>query len=443
MIPGHTGRLGAVAQVITNFRGALWPRALPAPIAASRSFAGALPQFQTKSIHKPRSLIMNRLSNYLTAAVLAAAMTSAHAGSEPPIKIGAFASVTGGNAFLGEPTKKTLELFVDRINREGGVNGRQLSLVLYDSKTSARDAAAIARRLIDEDKVDLVIGGNSTGETMAALPYLEETRTPFISLAGASIIVEPVKRYTFKTPHTDLMSVEKAFQRIQYEKLSRVGLLSGAGGYDQSCRKNAAAAAPHFGIAVVADEQHGNGDTDLTAQLTRIRAANPDAVIYCGAGAASSIAAKNYRQLAMKPKLYLTVGVGSTAYIAGSEGAAEGTRVTGSALLAFADISPTDPIYAVTKTYVEAYEGAFREATSNFGGYAHDGLMIAVAALRKAGSADKEKVRDAIESLKGFAGVTGVYSFSPENHLGLTPDALRVLEVKDGRYRLIEPGRRT
>lgn len=384
---------------------------------------------------------MKNLILQLTAGLLLAGATAAHAQSEPPIKIGAFASVTGGNAFLGEPTKKTLELFVDKINREGGVNGRKLSLVLYDSKTSAKDAAAIARRLIDEDRVDIVIGGTSTGETMAAVPYMEETRTPFISLGGAVVIVDPVKRYVFKTPHTDLMSVEKAFQQIQKEKLSKVGLLSGAGGYDQSCRKNAAAAAPRFGITIAADEQHGNGDTDLTAQLTKIRAANPDAVIYCGAGAASSIAAKNYRQLAMKPKLYMTVGVGSTAYIEGSEGAAEGTRVTGSALLAFNDLAPSDPIYAPTKTYVEAYEGTFREAVSNFGGYAYDGLMIAVAALRKAGSTDKEKVRDAIESLKNFPGVTGVYSFSPENHLGLTPDALRILEVKNGRYRLIEPGR--
>ena len=129
----------------------------------------------------------------LTAAILLAG-TAAHAQSAPPIKIGACASVTGPNAFLGEPTKKTLELFVERINREGGVNGRKLSLVLYDSKTSAKDASSIARRLIDEDGVDLVIGGTSTGETMAALPYLEETKTPFISLAGALVVVEPVKR---------------------------------------------------------------------------------------------------------------------------------------------------------------------------------------------------------------------------------------------------------
>jgi branched-chain amino acid transport system substrate-binding protein len=380
---------------------------------------------------------MKSITTTVAGAFLVMSAATALAQTDKPIKIGSFAAVTGPNAFLGEPTKKTLELFVDRINKEGGINGRKLQLILYDSKTSAKDATAVARRLVDQDEVDLVIGGTSTGETMAALPYLEQTKTPFISLAGATVIIDPVKRYTFKTPHTDLMSVEKAYEQIAREKLSKVGLLSGAGGYDQSCRKNAVEAAPRFAVRVVADEQHGNGDTDLTAQLTKLRAANPDAVIYCGAGASSSIAAKNYKQLGMKPKLYMTVGVGSTAYIDGSEGAAEGTRVTGSALLAFRDLPASDPIYAATKTFVEAYEGTFKEAASNFGGYAYDALMIAVTALGKAGTTDKEAVRNAIESLQKFPGVTGVYSFSPTNHLGLTSEALRILEVRDGRYRLV------
>jgi branched-chain amino acid transport system substrate-binding protein len=378
---------------------------------------------------------MKQLLLGISAAILVVSHAPANAETNGTIKIGSFAAMSGANAFLGEPTKKTLELFVAKINKEGGINGRPIELILYDSKTNAKDASAIARRLIDQDNVDLVVGGTSTGESMAALPYFEETRTPFISLAGSTIIIDPVKKYVFKTPHTDLMSVEKAYERIGQEGLSKVGLLSGAGGYDQSCRKNANEAAARYKVQIVADEQHGSGDTDLTPQLTKIRAAGPDAVIYCGAGASSSIAAKNYRQLGLKPKLYLTVGVGSTAYIEGSEGAAEGTRVTGSALLAFKDLSPEDPIYPATKTFVEAYEGAFKEPASNFGGYAYDALMIAVAALKKAGSTDKEKVRDAIESLQKFAGVTGVYSFSATNHLGLTSEALRVLEVKDGQYR--------
>jgi branched-chain amino acid transport system substrate-binding protein len=381
---------------------------------------------------------MKQLMLGISAAILVASHSPADAQTNAAIKIGSFAALSGANAFLGEPTKKTLELFVAKINKEGGINGRPIELILYDSKTNAKDASAIARRLIDQDNVDIVVGGTSTGETMAALPYFEETRTPFISLAGSTIIIDPVKKYVFKTPHTDLMSVEKAYERIGQEGFSKVGLLSGAGGYDQSCRKNASEAAGRYKMQIVADEQHGSGDTDLTPQLTRIRAAGSDAVIYCGAGASSSIAAKNYRQLGLKQKLYMTVGVGSTAYIEGSEGAAEGTRVTGSALLAFKDLSPEDPIYPATRTFVEAYEGAFKEPASNFGGYAYDALMIAVAALEKAGSTDKEKVRNAIESLQKFPGVTGVYSYSATNHLGLTSEALRVLEVKDGQYRFAQ-----
>jgi branched-chain amino acid transport system substrate-binding protein len=365
------------------------------------------------------------------------ASTSVRAEDVKPIKIGSFVSITGQASFLGEPTQMTLDLFIEQINKSGGVNGRPIQLVLYDSKTSAKDAAALVRRLVDQDNVDLVIGGTSTGETMAALPYLEESHVPFISLGGASVIVNPVKRYVFKTPHTDQMSIEKVFTRVKDEKKSKVALLSGAGGYDQSCRKNANEMASRFGIQIVADEQHGAGDSDMTAQLTKIRSADADAILYCGFGAASSIVAKNYKQLGMTPTLYMTVGVASRAYIDGSDGAAEGSRVTGSALLAFGDLSPSDPIYGVTKKFVDAYVKAYKETPSNFAGYAYDALLLATEAIKKAGSTDKEKVRDALESLQGVPGTNGLYSFSPTDHLGFSAQSLRILEVKKDQYRMV------
>ena len=355
-----------------------------------------------------------------------------------PIKIGSFVSLTGPGAFLGEPTKKTLELFVADLNKSGGINGRKVELVLYDSKSNAKDAAALGRRLIDQDEVDIIVGGTSTGETMAIVQTVQDAQIPFISLAGATVIVDPVKKYVFKTPHIDRMSVEKVFKQVAVEGGSKVALLSGAGGYDQSCRKNAADLAPRMNIKLVADEQHGTGDTDMTAQLTNIRGAGADAILYCGFGATSSIVAKNYKQLAIKPRLYMTVGVGSRAYIEGADGAAEGSRVTGSAFLAFKDLSPSDPIYAISKKFYEAYSSSFNEEPSNFAGYAYDGMLLATEALRIAGSTDKAKVRDAVERLRGVAGVNGVYNMSATDHLGINADTLRTLEVRGGEFRLVE-----
>ena len=131
------------------------------------------------------------------------------AWAQEPIRIGAFLSVTGPAAFLGDPELKTLELYVERINAEGGVLGRKLQLVAYDDAGDADKARTFAKRLIEQDKVDVVVGGSTTGATMAALPLMEQAGVPFISLAGAVVIIEPVKKWTFKTPHTDRMACEK------------------------------------------------------------------------------------------------------------------------------------------------------------------------------------------------------------------------------------------
>jgi branched-chain amino acid transport system substrate-binding protein len=382
--------------------------------------------------------MFNKLAGAIAIATSMLAALPAQAQSGKPIKIGSFASITGPGAFLGEPTKKTLELFVADLNKTGGINGRPIELILYDSKSNAKDAAAFGRRLIDQDEVDIIVGGTSTGETMAVVPMVEETRIPFVSLAGATVVIDPVKKYVFKTPHTDRMSVEKVFKRVKAEGGSTVALLSGAGGYDQSCRKNAMEMAPIVGVKLVSDEQHGTGDTDMTAQLTNIRSTNPDAVLYCGFGAPSSIVAKNHKQLAIKPRLYMTVGVGSVAYIEGASGAAEGSRVTGSAFLAFKDLPANDPIFAVSKKFYEAYKVSFKEEPSNFAGYAYDGILLATEALKKAASTDKEKVRDALESLQGVPGVNGVYNMTAKDHLGINADSLRVVEVRGGEYRLAE-----
>jgi branched-chain amino acid transport system substrate-binding protein len=132
-----------------------------------------------------------------------------------PIKIGSVLSVTGPAAFLGDPELKTLQMYVDDINKKGGVIGRQLQFVHYDDGSDANKANGFAKRLIDDDKVDLIVGGTTTGATMSMVPLVERAGIPFISLAGAVVIVEPVKKFVFKTPHTDRMAAEKVFEDMK------------------------------------------------------------------------------------------------------------------------------------------------------------------------------------------------------------------------------------
>ncbi|OKO84462.1 hypothetical protein AC629_21415 [Bradyrhizobium sp. NAS80.1] len=360
------------------------------------------------------------------------------AQTSKPIKVGVFVAVTGPGSFLGDASKKTFELYTQQFNKNGGVDGRQIELVLYDSKTNPKEAASLARKLIDQDQVDVLIGANTTGEAMAVVPFVEEANIPFIALAGGSVVVDPVKKWVFKTPHTDQMSVEKIYAQLRKEKRSKVALLSGAAGYDQSCRKNAKELSARLGIDIVSDEQHGSGDTDVTTQLTKIRGSGADALIYCGAGAPSALVARNYKQLGLTLPLYMTVGVASQAYIEAAGPAAEGSRVTGSAILAFADMMQDDPIYNVSRSLHDGYVASYKEEPSAFSGYAYDALLLTVEALRRAGTTDKAKVRDALEGLKNIPGVNGIYNFSATDHLGFSADSMWIVEVKDGRYRKVD-----
>jgi branched-chain amino acid transport system substrate-binding protein len=356
-----------------------------------------------------------------------------------PIKIGSFLSVTGGAAFLGDPEQKTLELYVDKINQGGGVLGRKLQLVAYDSAGNAEKARTFVKRLIEQDKVDVIVGGSTTGETMAVVPLVEAAQVPFISLAGAVVIIEPVKKWVFKTPHTDRMACEKIFIDMQSRKFSKIALISGPGGFDKSMRAQCLGVAKKYGVDVVADETYGGGDTDMTAQLTKIKnTAGVQAVLNAGFGQGPAIVTKNYRQIGVSMPLYQSHGVASKEFIKLAGAAAEGVRLPAAALLVAESLPSSDPQRSVVVNYKKEYESKFKSEVSTFGGHAYDGLMIVIEAMKKAGGTDKAKVRDAIEGVRGFMGTAGVFNLSATDHMGLDLSAFRMLEVKGGDWTLVK-----
>jgi len=349
--------------------------------------------------------------------------------------VGAVLSVTGPAAFLGEPELKTLQLYVERLNAEGGVLGRKLELVHYDDGGEAGKANNLTKRLLESDKVDLIIGGTTTGATMAMAPLVEKASVPFISLAGGVVIVEPVKKWLFKTPHTDRMAAEKVFADMKKRGLTKVGLLSETSGFGQSGRKETLAVASKYGIEIVADETYGPKDSDITAQLTKIKSApGIQAVFVFGLGQGPAVATKNFAQLGIKLPHYQSHGVASDEYLKLSGAAAEGVRLPSPALLVAEALPANDPQKGVVSGYLKAYKERFKEEPSTFGGYAFDALMLSVDALKRAGSTDGEKVRAALEQTKGYVGVTGVFNVSASDHMGLDLSAFRMLEVKGGNW---------
>ena len=369
----------------------------------------------------------------LGAGVLAAGSSFA----ADPIRIGTFLTVTGPASFLGDPELRTLQMYVEELNARGGVLGRKLELVHYDTVGQAKEAVTFVKRLIQNDGVDVIVGGSSTGDTMAAVPEVEKAGVPFISLAGGVEIVEPVKKWVFKTPHTDRMAAIRIFEDMKKRGIRKLALISGDGGYDKSGRKQVLELAPSHGLEVVADESYGNKDTDMTTQLTKIRATDAQAILNFGFGAAPAIVTRNVRQLGITLPVYQSHGVGSKKFIEMAGEAAEGVRLPAAALVVAEQLADSDPQKKVLLDYKAKFQAKHGEV-STFGGHAYDGLMIAVEAMKRAGGADKAKVRDAIEATKGYVGTGGVVNMSPTDHMGLDLTAFRMLEVKNGNWVLVK-----
>jgi branched-chain amino acid transport system substrate-binding protein len=355
------------------------------------------------------------------------------------VKIGSVLAVTGPASFLGDPEKKTLEMMVEDLNAKGGINGEPVTLIVYDSAADANKARTFASRLVEDDAVVAVIGGSATGSTMAMIPVFAENDIPFISLAGAVEVIDPVNPWVFKTPHTDRMACEKIFADLKARGLTKIGLISGTGGFGKSMRAQCLDVAPANGIEVVADETYGPKDADMTPQLTNIKnTAGLQAVVNPGFGQGPAIVTRNYRQLGIEVPLYQSHGVASKGFIDLAGEAANGVRLPATALLIADQLAADDPQNTVVTAYKTAYEAKYGEPVSTFGGYAHDAFVLMTTAMEKAGSTDGEAVRAALEETKGYVGVTGEFNMAPDNHLGLDSSAFRMLEIKDGAWSTVE-----
>jgi branched-chain amino acid transport system substrate-binding protein len=364
-------------------------------------------------------------------------MVSGQAMSADPIKIGTFLAVTGPASFLGDPELKTLQMYIENVNTKGGIDGRQVELVHYDTGGNAKEAVNFAKRLIQKDKVDVIVGGSTSGSTLSVMPLVEKAGIPFISLAGSVKIIDPVQKWTFKTPHTDRMAAQKIYEDMNRRGISKVALISGNGGFGKSGRAQSLAMAASYDIDIVADEQYGAKDTDMTAQLTKIRDTDAQAILNFGFGSGPAIVTKNVRQLGITLPLYQSHGVASKKFIELAGDAAEGVRLPAAALLVADQLPENDPQRPVLLGYKNLYEGKHGDV-STFGGHAYDGLMIALEAIDRANSTDKAKVRDEIEKTKGFPGTGGVFNMSAADHLGLGLDAFQMLEIKNGDWTIVK-----
>jgi branched-chain amino acid transport system substrate-binding protein len=353
------------------------------------------------------------------------------------IKVGAILAVTGPASFLGAPEAKTLEMLTDEVNSQGGINGKKIELIIKDSMAKPENAISFAKQLIEEDKVLAIIGPSTSGETMKIKNIMEEAKTVLLSCAAAEVIVNPVAKYVFKTPQKDSFAVQMIYNQLKEMGLTKIGVVVGNTGFGKAGKEQLEKIAPEYGIDILIAEVYDKTATDLTAVVTKLKAKDVQAVVNWSIVPAQSIVAKNMKQIGMNVPLFQSHGFGNIKYVEAAGPAAEGIIFPAGRLLVSDVLPDSNEQKAVLVKYKKDYESKYNELASTFGGHAYDAFMIFVEAVKKSGN-DKEKLRDAVENMKGFVGTGGVFNFSAEDHNGLTIDAFEMLTVKDGKFTLLK-----
>ena len=355
-----------------------------------------------------------------------------------PYKVGAVFSVTGRTSFLGEPEKKTAVMIAEAINKVGGINGHPLELVIYDDESDETKAVLAVKRLLKKDKVPVIIGPSLSGNTLAVVKIMNDAKVPLVSAAASNKIVTPVvdRKWIFKVPQSDTHAVEKVYDHLLKNGINKIAIMSVSTGFGASGREELLRLAPEVGIEILADERYGPKDTDITAQLTRIRGTDAQAIVNWSVGPTQVLAVKNWHDLGMTSiPFYQSHGFGSRKNIKLAAGAAEGVfcplgRVN------IPDLVPADhPQKKIIEIYNKAYQEKYNEPLSSFGGHGWDALNLVIDALKAVGP-DSAKIRDYIETRINFIGQHGVFNFSPTDHNGLTKEAFEMVVVKDGDWAL-------
>lgn len=354
--------------------------------------------------------------------------------SEEPYRIGAILSLTGTYSGLGQPEKETLEMEVAAINAAGGINGREIELVIEDDGTDTGKATAAASKLIDQDEVLAILGATGTGQTMAIRGDASRAGVAQVSMAGGNAITEQFDENVFQTPWPNRLVVPFVLDHMQGAGVKKVALLTDASGYGKDGLAVIKPELAKRGMTEVSNETFNPGDTDMTPQLTKIKAAGPDAILMWAAGKEAATIMKNRQQLGIATPVFGGSGQARMEFVQGAGAAADGFVFgTGKVLLpeSFGDA----PNRQKAEDFAKRYRDEFGKDPNIFTAHAYDALHLVVEAIERVeGDVTPAAVRDEIEKTSGFVGLDGTFTFSDRDHNGLTAADLVMYRVEGGKW---------
>jgi branched-chain amino acid transport system substrate-binding protein len=366
-------------------------------------------------------------------AALAAAVPVVGLAQE--IKIGGLLETSGFIASLGQPGLDGAQLAVDQVNAAGGINGRKVALINVNSESDNTKTVSGAKRLLEQDNVVAVIGPMSSGSAFAVADTMERAKVPMIANGASRGIVQPpeTRKFMFLAPLTDVVVQSAMLRDMQAKGIKRIAILNSDVAFGTSGRDSLEKAVGQYGITIVAKETFGNADTDMTPQLTKIRATDAEATVLWATGPGLAISTKNHRALGLKTPLYLAHSANDFNFLRLAGDAANGVLLPSSKIYVTDSLPAGDPQKPVVERFVREYEKKYGKPPATFAGNGYDAAMMIMDAIRKVGT-DPAKLRDAIEATKDYVGVTAVYAYSPADHYGTKPESVVMLSVKDGKF---------
>ncbi len=381
-------------------------------------------------------------STTTTAAPGTTAGGSSTTGATPtgdPVVIGAIVSTTGPAAALGEQERNTLKMMQDVINGSGGVLGRPLKVVILDDKSDPNEAVTDANQLIDQEKAVALIAATSSPATLAVKAITAKKGLPQMAIAAANAITDQApNEWIWRAPAKDAVAVACALTYVsQNMKIKKIAILHDENAFGSSGAAEIVKTAATYGLQVVGNESYKTADTDLTAQLTKIRGDNPEAIIVWGTNPGPALAAKNMKQLGMTIPYVGSHGIANGTFIQLAGAAAEGVVLPAGKLLVPSSI--TDPKQKeVVDNFIKEYNANFGQSPNTFAGHAYDAISLLTNAIKTAGSTDPTAIQTALNSTQGFAGPDGIYNYSKTDHDGLVKGDMIMVKIQGGKWVLAQ-----
>jgi branched-chain amino acid transport system substrate-binding protein len=375
----------------------------------------------------------------LVALAAALALVGAVATARADINVGVTLSATGPAASLGIPEKNTIELL------PATIAGQKINWIVLDDASDTTKAVTNAKKLISEDKVDVLVGSTITPNSLAMVEIAAGAETPMISMAASARIVDPANpktRWVFKTPQSDALMADAIAVHMKANGVKTVGFIGFADGYGDGWLAEMRNSTKTAGIQIVAEEKYNRTDASVTGQVLKLVAANPDAILIAAAGTPGAtpqkeLAARNY-----KGRIYQTHGVANPDFlrVVGKDG--NGTILPIGPMLVFEQLPDSNPLKKTAAEYITKYEAKYgKDSRSTFGGHAWDAYVLLAnaipEALKKAKPGTKEfrlALRDALEAEKEVVATHGVYSMSAQDHNGLDNRARTMIKIDNGKW---------